>query len=535
GQEINTLNWTTHSQAHPSTSNEGSVGKTLNGVDGEDLVKPLEPDDNFSLCSSTSTSIDDDNEYSKNMLFRQRIKEWATERNISQIALNDLAAIVNDRFPGILPRDARTILGTIQQIRIKTIKGGEYWHNGLTKCLKKSLEKWIDVPAKIALNFNFDGLPIFKSSNKEFWPILCTIFERPDIEPFVIGIYYGVGKPNQIDEYLNDFVNEMENLLKDGIYIEQFKKTVSIEIRCFTCDSPARAYIKGVCNFNAKHGCLKCVTVGEYSHVSHTVTFPETNCRPRTDQEFREKKYGPHHKKDSPLLRLPVDMIEDFPVADSLHLVDLGIMKRLLVGWRNGNFGKYITKWSARDTELVSIFLHKCKLPSEIHRSVRGLDCLSHWKASEYRSFLFYLSIVILPDVLSHDAFSHFLAFFCGITICSSKNYSHFLPLAKELLQYFVEHYKDFYGADYVTSNVHNVVHIADEVRRFGPLHTFSAYPFENKLYLIKRMLRHGNKPLAQVAKRFSEDAESLETTRSRKNQQLTNQDPFVTTTKRKR
>lgn len=47
-------------------------------------------------------------------------------------------------------------------------------------------------------------------------------------------------------------------------------------------------------------------------------------------------------------------------------------------------------------------------------------------------------------------------------------------------------------------------------------------------------MLRHGNKPLAQVAKRFSEDAESLETTRSRKNQQLTNQDPFVTTTKRK-
>ncbi|CAG9793058.1 unnamed protein product [Diatraea saccharalis] len=416
---------------------------------------------------------------------------------------------------------------------MKTIENGEYWHNGLTKCLRKTLENWVDVPNKVKLNFNFDGLPIFKSSNKEFWPILCNIYERPDIDPFVIGIYFGVGKPKNIDQYLDDFVKEIGNLIKEGIYIEKPNKIVSIEIRCFICDSPARAYIKGVCNFNAKHGCLKCVTVGEYSHLSHTVTFPETNCRPRTDQEFRDKKYGPHHKKDSPILRLPVNMIQDLPIADSLHLVDLGIMKRLLVGWRNGNFGKYITKWSARNSETVSNFLVKRKLPSEIHRSVRGLDCLSHWKASEYRSFLLYLSIVILPEVLQHDAFSHFLAFFCGITICSCKNYSHFLPLAKELLQYFVEHYKDFYGPDYITSNVHNVVQLTDEVQRFGPLHTFSAYPFENKLYLIKRMLRHGNKPLAQVAKKFSEDSAS-EMSKGRESRQIAYVEPFVTTNSRK-
>lgn len=286
-----------------------------------------------------------------------------------------------------------------------------------------------------------------------------------------------------------------------------------------------------MCNFNAKHGCLKCVTVGEYSHTSHTVTFPDSNCRPRTDQEFRAKKYGPHHKKDSPLLRLSVDMIEDFPVADSLHLVDLGITKRLLVGWRNGNFGKYVTKWSAKDAETVSNFLTKRKLPSEIHRSVRGLDCISHWKASEYRSFLLYLSIIILPDVLPNDALTHFLAFFCGITICSSENYSNFLPLAKELLQcVFVDHFKDFYGEDYMTSNVHNVVHITDEVQRFGPLPTFSAYPFENKLFSIKRMLRQGNNPLAQVAKRCSEVSKI---TKNRENQQLENREPFVTTNSR--
>lgn len=39
----------------------------------------------------------------------------------------------------------------------------------------------------------------------------------------------------------------------------------------------------------------------------------------------------------------------------------------------------------------------------------------------------------------------------------------------------------------------------------FGILQSFNAYPFENKLYLIKNMLRTGNKPLSQIAKRLGE------------------------------
>lgn len=84
------------------------------------------------------------------------------------------------------------------------------------------------------------------------------------------------------------------------------------------------------------------------------------------------------------------------------------------------------------------------------------------------------------------------------------------LPLATELLKHFVKHYKDFYGANYVTSNVDNLIHVTAEVERFGPLHSFSAYPFENKLYLIKPMLRNGKNPLSQVAKRIGEVTEEF-------------------------
>lgn len=235
--------------------------------------------------------------------------------------------------------------------------------------------------------------------------------------------------------------------------------------------------------------------------------FPNSRCPKRTNEDFRRKKYGLHHKTDTPLLKLPIDMIEDFPISDSLHLVDLGVMKRLLVGWRDGNFGKLLTKWRAQDTQRVTDFLRTCKLPSEIHRSVRGLDELLHWKALEFRSFFYYLSIVILPDIMSKEPYEHFLLLFCAITICSSQKYNSLLDLSHELILNFVENFKKFYG-EYMTSNIHNLLHVTDEVRKFGPLNTFNSYPFENKLHVIKMMLGHGNKPLMQVAKRLTESNE---------------------------
>lgn len=131
-------------------------------------------------------------------------------------------------------------------------------------------------------------------------------------------------------------------------------------------------------NFNGKQGCLKCTTVGEYSYISHTVYSSRINCQKRTDAGFRAKVYGTHHKQDIPLTLLPIDMIEDFPVGDSLLLIGLDLMKRCLVGWRDSNFGNYRTKFCAKDIDVVSKFLEKCKMPLEIHRTVRGLDVLCH-------------------------------------------------------------------------------------------------------------------------------------------------------------
>lgn len=147
----------------------------------------------------------------------------------------------------------------------------------------------------------------------------------------------------------------------------------------------------------------------------------------------------------------------------------------------------------------------KIKLPREIHRSVRGLDCLSHWKGLEFRSFLYYIGIVVLKPFLPSDVYEHFLTLFCAVTICSSDAHANLVELAHTMLIHYVECYAKIYGQDYITSNVHNLNHLVEDVKRFGILSKFSAYPFENKLYKIKNMIRSGHKPLAQIAKRISE------------------------------
>lgn len=259
-------------------------------------------------------------------------------------------------------------------------------------------------------------------------------------------------------------------------------------------------------NFNSKNGCLKCTINGEYSHTSRTVIFPSLHCTPRTDEKFRKKMYGKHHNGDeSPILRIcAVDMVKDFIVADPLHLLELGVMKRLLTGWRDGKFG-FTGKLSAFQIQKLSDRITKIRLPCEFHRKIRSLDCLAFWKGTEWRTFLNYIGIIVLSDMLDETLYNHFLLLFTAITICSSDFYVNLRPLAQQLFERFIEEFKNIYGEEYITSNIHNLEHVVSDVERFGSLDSISAYPFENYLSQLKKCLRQGNNCLEQVANRILE------------------------------
>lgn len=236
--------------------------------------------------------------------------------------------------------------------------------------------------------------------------------------------------------------------------------------------------------------------------------FPDCKAPLRNDKDFRlGKYYGGHQKIRTILEELPIDLIEDFPIGDSLHIIDLGWTKRFLTGLKLGNLSTNSAKWSVNECNEVSRFLKRCIMPSEIHRPVRGLEDLSHWKGTEYRTFLLYVSIVAFKLFINKEKnYEHFLLYFCAIHICSrsdqtDRNYD----IAKEMLMEYLDGCKKIYGIHNFSSNLHNLCHLVDDVKKFGPLQNFSAYPFESRLYFLKRLLRSGMNPLAQVSRRICE------------------------------
>lgn len=261
-------------------------------------------------------------------------------------------------------------------------------------------------------------------------------------------------------------------------------------------------------NFNHSHGCQKCTTIGEYFQSGHHMSFPKLDAPLRTNEDFRSRKDEEHHKGASPLEKLDVDMVKDVIIADSLHLFDLGVMRKCLKGWCYGNFN-FKNKWSAQHVKQISATLmtYNPYMPKEIHRSIRGFDCLNFWKGNEYRTFLYYLGIVVLKDNLSVETYSHFIILFCAVTLCSSEHYLKYIDLATELFQEYVEKYIDLYGIDSIGSNIHNLIHVTEDVKRFGCLTKLSAYPFESRLGFIKHLLRHGNRPLEQICMRLIEQS----------------------------
>lgn len=90
-----------------------------------------------------------------------------------------------------------------------------------------------------------------------------------------------------------------------------------------------------------------------------------------------------HQQKITPLIELPFDTIDDFPVGDSLHLIDYGITKRMIFGWRDGTLGNIDAKWSSSASQTVSNFINSLTAPAEIRaqRAIRGFEELSKWKA----------------------------------------------------------------------------------------------------------------------------------------------------------
>lgn len=123
----------------------------------------------------------------KEELFAEKLSDWINEYRISKGAVNDLLSILNSHGGQSLPKDYRTLLRTDTNIETNTLAGGSFWYNGIKKCLV-SIFCNLDRDLELKLNFNIDGLPLYKSSKQTFYPILGSIHGIQSFFPCIMAL-----------------------------------------------------------------------------------------------------------------------------------------------------------------------------------------------------------------------------------------------------------------------------------------------------------------------------------------------------------
>lgn len=368
------------------------------------------------------------------------LTEWGV-RDVSFKKMDKLLAGLRVIFPG-LPKSHKTIQ-TPRTVNIKEVGQGLMWYKSIKVNLDEILtDDYLQDNNQIVVDINIDGVQLYKSTDDQFWPILgCLKGER---FPFIIGVWYGNSKPDDLEGYLSDFMKEVKNLTTNGYNF--YGKNITFNIGNYILDAPARQFVKGIHNHNSTFGCEKCTIKGE-RHRNRQV-FLYDNAPLRTDESFHNRDQPKHHKYNSPLEReLQHGMVSTFRL-DPMHFIYLGVFKR----WLQFLFGIHVTRGKINNTAKTELSLEmlRCSpwLPMEFNRRPRSICEISKYKATELRRILLYDGVRIFKNTLPSNIYKNYLLLPSGIYILSNPSAVQnpiMLNAAQEILKEFVNHISDFW------------------------------------------------------------------------------------------
>ncbi|XP_073723438.1 uncharacterized protein [Misgurnus anguillicaudatus] len=193
----------------------------------------------------------------------------------------------------------------------------------------------------VSLLWNCDGIPVFKSSKCQLWPVQCQIIELDPKERknniCIPCIWFGEKKPNMAT-LLTPFVDELQELEQNGIqWTDKQNQQHSSKVHALICssDSVARPQIRNTKQFNGTYGCDFCYHKGG---GSYSYMYPEPALRCETEHFQHAMAATPKQpvmgvKGPSPLMKLSnFQMVNGF-VPEYQHSVCLGVTRQLMALW----------------------------------------------------------------------------------------------------------------------------------------------------------------------------------------------------------
>jgi len=374
--------------------------------------------------------------------------------------------------------------------------------------------KLLKFPHAISLLMSTDGVPVFKSSKVSMWPVSISINELPPNlrRKYMMAcvLWVGEGKPN-FSLMLRDFVNEMKYLSING-----FQWTLNNEIITSTVvltnvcvDSVARAPLQNLLQFNGYFGCAWCENPGVHfnnTHVYEYNSFPLRTKESVAHHASRADEYGypvMGVKGLSILSELPLfDIVNGF-VTDSMHGVDMGVVKQLVGLWLDSKYSEsewYIGLEVQRLNAKLAIIIP----PSSITRLTLDFNQRPNMKSSEWRNVLLCYGSFIFKDILPTRYYEHFMLLSEAIYILSGTDLTPSdIYEARIKLNEFVGSFQSLYGLANMSFNVHQLLHVANCVCNWGPLWGYSAYTFEDFYGKLLQMFNGTQKVSNQIVQNF--------------------------------
>ena len=125
-------------------------------------------------------------------------------------------------------------------------------------------------------------------------------------------------------------------------------------------------------------------------------------------------------------------------------------------------------------------------LPREFARKQKSFMEYRRWKANEFRLFLLYVGPVVLKGEIAEKSYQNFMLLLHSNFFVVLKALCDFV---KCLLLAFVDHFEKLLGNSNLVYNVHALIHLVNDVKKFGSLVDFSSFPYECFLYKLKRLI----------------------------------------------
>ena len=297
---------------------------------------------------------------------------------------------------------------------------------------------------------------------------------------------------------MNLFFSPIVEKLKDIEYGKIFKiKKIDQLIKGYVLygvfDKPARASVFNLIASNGYHSCLKCIQSGstiKNKNGNSVHVFPYQKNDPsgpeRTKLNYSDNLEQLQNNKNfkflgikgpTVLFQLAYFTIENIQI-DYMHSIMFGVIKSFFDLWFSSEFSSESftlrSKISLIDKRLLNI-----RPPDFFPNSPRSVEIFKFWKANEFLYFILFYVPIVFNGLMEPNYYQNILKLVIALHKILSRTSIEELDSINLIFLDFCQELEILYTPLIMKSGFHELLHLADAIRKIGPLNLISCFPYE--------------------------------------------------------